>query len=219
MWLNSSGFVANSWNEADGNRARIFELENYVRNAEIARRGCVDAIFFADQPQLTPDPKVRREYPFEPIVLAAAITARVPDIGAIATASTSFSLPCKLARQVASANLLSGGRIGWNAVTTANPFVAQDYGATLAPRNSSKSSRPCGAAGNSPGTMPPARPTTPPARSRPSIMMARSSRFAAPSACPCPLTASRSSRRQAARPRASGLGRGPINGIPCSRAL
>ncbi|XHE16819.1 NtaA/DmoA family FMN-dependent monooxygenase (plasmid) [Agrobacterium deltaense] len=128
MWLNSSGFLANSWNEGGGNRARIFDLENYIRNAEIARRGIIDSVFFADQPQLTPDPKVRHEYPFDPLILASAITSRVPDIGVVATASTSYSLPYTLARQVASIHLLSGGRIAWNAVTTANPIVAGNYG-------------------------------------------------------------------------------------------
>ncbi len=132
MWLNSSGFLPNSWNEGDGNRARIFDLENYVRNAEIARRGIIDSVFFADQPQLTPDPKVRHEYPLDPIVLATAITSRVPDIGVVATATTSFSLPYTLARQIASVNLLSKGRIGWNAVTTANPIVAGNYGSVRA---------------------------------------------------------------------------------------
>ncbi|HRD76750.1 MULTISPECIES: FMNH-dependent EDTA monooxygenase EmoA [Chelativorans] len=131
-WLNSSGVLPNSWNEGRGNRARIFDLENYIRSAEIARRGRIDAFFLADQPQLTPNPKVRPEYPFDPIVLAAAITGRVPDIGGIVTASTSFSLPYTLARQIASVNLLSGGRIGWNAVTTANPAVAANYGAAIA---------------------------------------------------------------------------------------
>ncbi len=132
MWLNSSGFLGGSWNEGGGDRARIFDLENYIRNAEIARRGIIDAVFFADQPQLTPNPAVRHEYPFDPLILASAITSRVPDIGVVATASTSFSLPYTLARQVASVHLLSGGRIAWNAVTTANPIVAGNYGSERA---------------------------------------------------------------------------------------
>ena len=131
-WLNSSGFLGNSWNEGSGDRARIFRLNNYIENAKIAHRGVFDAVFFADQPQLTPNPKVRHEYPIDPLILATAILTNVPDIGAIATVSTSFSLPYTLARQLASINLLSEGRIGWNAVTTANPIVAANYGSVRA---------------------------------------------------------------------------------------
>jgi len=128
MWLNSSGFHEDSWNAGGGDRSRIFKLENYIRNAQIARRGCIDSVFFADQAQLTADPKERAEYPIDPIVLATAITTNVPDIGVIATSSTSFSLPYTLARQIASANMMSEGRVGWNAVTTINPVVAGNYG-------------------------------------------------------------------------------------------
>jgi len=131
-WLNSSGFQGDSWEHLNRDRARIFDIEHYVRNASIARRGTMDAIFLADQPQLTADPRERPEYPFDPITLVTAITSRVPDIGAIATATTSYSLPYTLARQIASANLLSGGRVGWNAVTTNNPNVAGNYGSVKA---------------------------------------------------------------------------------------
>lgn len=128
-WLNSSGFRGDSWDHAARDRARIFTLDHYLRHAEIAHRGVFDAVFLADQPQLTPDPRVRPEYPLDPIVLLTAITSRVPDIGAIATATTSFNHPYTLARQLASLNLLSGGRVAWNAVTTVNPVVARNYGA------------------------------------------------------------------------------------------
>lgn len=142
LWFNSAGTAPDSWSRADdqtdlsgqprGDRSRVFSLEHYERVARIAHRGRFDALFLADQPQLTPDPAMQPEYPVDPIALLSAVTARVPDIGAIATASTSFNLPYALARQIQSANLLSGGRVGWNAVTTFRGVVAENFGASIA---------------------------------------------------------------------------------------
>lgn len=64
----------------------------------------------------------------EPITLLAAIAAQTSRIGLIATASTSFFEPYNLARLFASLDLISGGRAGWNAVTTSHPGAAANFG-------------------------------------------------------------------------------------------
>ena len=55
----------------------------------------------------------------------AAVTSR---IGLVGTASTTYSQPYDVARRFATADHLSKGRVGWNAVTTAHAVAAQMYG-------------------------------------------------------------------------------------------
>ena len=53
----------------------------------------------------------------------AAVTSR---IGLIGTGSTTYSKPWDLARRFATLDHLSGGRAGWNIVTTVTPLVAAE---------------------------------------------------------------------------------------------
>ncbi|WP_053351281.1 NtaA/DmoA family FMN-dependent monooxygenase [Leucobacter musarum] len=104
------------------------DLEHYVRIAETAERGTFDALLFADAPALGAGAGAYLGNPFEPITLLAALAARTSHIGLIPTASTTFNEPYNLARFVASLDLISGGRAGWNAVTTSNLDAARNFG-------------------------------------------------------------------------------------------
>jgi FMN-dependent oxidoreductase (nitrilotriacetate monooxygenase family) len=64
----------------------------------------------------------------EPITLLSALAARTDKIGLIGTASTTYSLPYTHARQFASLDHLSGGRAGWNIVTSWAPQAGLNYG-------------------------------------------------------------------------------------------
>jgi FMN-dependent oxidoreductase (nitrilotriacetate monooxygenase family) len=61
-------------------------------------------------------------------VLLAALAAATEHIGLIATASTSYDEPYNLARRFASVDHVSGGRAGWNIVTTAGADAARNFG-------------------------------------------------------------------------------------------
>ena len=65
---------------------------------------------------------------FEPIALLSALSAVTTNIGLVATISTSYSAPYTTARQVGSLDVLSGGRAGWNVVTTALEGAAANFG-------------------------------------------------------------------------------------------
>jgi len=99
----------------------------WVTVAREAERGLLDAVFFADHPSIgNPNP---RPLGFnEPIVLASVITAETERIGVIASASTTYNDPVELAERLLAADELSGGRIGWNVVTTYAPNVARNFG-------------------------------------------------------------------------------------------
>jgi FMN-dependent oxidoreductase (nitrilotriacetate monooxygenase family) len=111
------------------------EFENYLELARLAEAAKFDAIFFADgvAARLKDVEAASRKahsgiYPFEPITLLSALSSVTSNIGLIATASTSFSDPFNLARQFASLDRLSGGRAGWNLVTSSDPDAAYNFG-------------------------------------------------------------------------------------------
>ncbi|MER8961119.1 LLM class flavin-dependent oxidoreductase [Mesorhizobium sp. M0701] len=110
-------------------------LGDYVELARLAEAAKFDTIFFADgvAARLKDLEAASRKahsgvYPFEPITLLSALSAVTRNIGLIATASTSFSDPYNLARQFASLDHLSGGRAGWNLVTSSDPEAAFNFG-------------------------------------------------------------------------------------------
>ena len=67
---------------------------------------------------------------FEPLTLLSALAMTTRHIGLIATASTTFDAPYHIARRFASLDHISGGRAGWNVVTTSNPDAALNFGLT-----------------------------------------------------------------------------------------
>ena len=71
-----------------------------------------------------------RSIGFEPVSLLSALAARTERIGLVSTASTSYNEPYGLARMFASLDNLSGGRAGWNLVTSASPIEAANFVAT-----------------------------------------------------------------------------------------
>ncbi len=64
---------------------------------------------------------------FEPLTILSALATVTSKIGLAGTVSTSYSDPFTVARQFASLDLLSGGRAGWNAVTTPLEGTAKNY--------------------------------------------------------------------------------------------
>jgi len=58
---------------------------------------------------------------FEPFTLLSALSQATEHIGLVATGSTTFDAPYHIARRFASLDHISGGRAGWNIVTTSNP--------------------------------------------------------------------------------------------------
>jgi FMN-dependent oxidoreductase (nitrilotriacetate monooxygenase family) len=103
------------------------DVRHFQNLARIAERGTFDSLFLADGVQLFGDVKHSIANRFEPITLLTALAAVTEHIGLIATASTGFSEPFNLARWFSSLDHISGGRAGWNIVTTASDTAAQNF--------------------------------------------------------------------------------------------
>ncbi len=127
-FLMSTGHHEASWRLPESNPYAITDISHYLNLARIAERGKFDSVFFADAPALFSEVGRRPSGSIEPTVLLTAIAAATDRIGLIATASTTYNDPFNLARRFASVDHVSGGRAGWNIVTTASPDAAKNFG-------------------------------------------------------------------------------------------
>ncbi|MGW9413336.1 LLM class flavin-dependent oxidoreductase [Arthrobacter cupressi] len=127
-FLMSTGHHEASWRLPESDPIANTKVEHYQRLARIAERGKLDSIFFADSPVLFGEVGRRPAGKLEPTVLLTAIAGATEKIGLIATASTTYNEPFNLARRFASVDWVSGGRAGWNVVTTAGPDAARNFG-------------------------------------------------------------------------------------------
>jgi FMN-dependent oxidoreductase (nitrilotriacetate monooxygenase family) len=105
-------------------------LDHHVQQAQIAEAGKFDFIFMADSPYIdgSSTPSVLNR--LEPLTILSAVAAVTRKIGLVGTVTTSFSEPYTVARQFASLDHISGGRAGWNVVTTGLEGAARNYGRT-----------------------------------------------------------------------------------------
>src|SRR3954451_7816061 len=110
-----------------------FNFQHIKRLAQTLERGKFDAFFMADHLAVLnmPIEALKRSHTstsFDPLTLLPALAAVTEHIGLIATASTTYNEPYHIARKFASLDHISGGRAGWNLVTTSNPDAALNFG-------------------------------------------------------------------------------------------
>lgn len=127
-FLMTAGHHEAAWRLPESNPYAGVDVDHHINLARIAERGTFDSIFFADGPALFSDIGRRPAGGLEPLTLLAAIAVATERIGLIATASTTYNSPYNLARRFASIDHISGGRAGWNVVTTAAPQAARNFG-------------------------------------------------------------------------------------------
>jgi len=132
--MNNTGVHPASWLHPDAPPHTGNSIEYYTDLAQTAERAKLDLLFRADTPAArTRDLEAWSRYPLfmnvlEPLTLLSALAGATSHIGLGGTATTSFSEPYNIARQFASLDRLSGGRAGWNVVTSANEYVALNFG-------------------------------------------------------------------------------------------
>jgi alkanesulfonate monooxygenase len=110
-----------------------FNLGHITRFAQRLEDAKFDAFFMADHLAVLnmPVEALKRSHTvtsFDPLTLLPALAVQTQRLGLIATASTTFEPPYMIARRFASLDHISGGRAGWNIVTTSNPDAALNFG-------------------------------------------------------------------------------------------
>ncbi len=127
IWPN--GYHESAWRVVPDDVRGVLGLSYYVDIARIAERGLMDSIFLADnlaiaEYRATHLPQTQ----FDPISVLSALAATTEHIGLIGTGSTTYSKPWDLARRFATLDHLSGGRAGWNIVTTIVSLAGANFG-------------------------------------------------------------------------------------------
>ncbi|GLK87675.1 LLM class flavin-dependent oxidoreductase [Pseudomonas turukhanskensis] len=131
-FLMGSGHHLAAWRHPRAYSDGGLNFAHFKRLAQTAERGKFDAIFFADNLAMLGDGELGKYTAlgdvFDPLVLLSGLATVTEHIGLISTVSTSYNEPYLLARKFASLDHLSGGRAGWNLVTSALDQEAQNFG-------------------------------------------------------------------------------------------
>jgi len=123
-----------AWRHPDSTADAGVEIQHYIDIAQQAEANFFHAVFVADYmfsyEQKDAAQASRSAYAtyLEPLTLLAALAVSTKNIGLIATQTTTYNEPYNLARRFASLDLISGGRAGWNLVTTGNEPEAYNFG-------------------------------------------------------------------------------------------
>lgn len=117
-----------AWRHPRTDVRNLTDVKHFQRLARLAERGKLDSVFFADGLAVGPRVKHNTQAVFEPITLLTAMATVTEHVGLIATATTGYIEPYTLARSFASLDHISGGRAGWNIVTSAGEDEAANFG-------------------------------------------------------------------------------------------
>jgi len=130
-FLMATGHHVAAWRHPDVPANAGLDIRHYRHLAQVAEAARFDALFVADSvaaPTGEIASHMARSDHFEPLTLLSALSAVTDHIGLIATATTTYNEPYHVARKFASLDHLSGGRAGWNLVTSDAAAEAQNFG-------------------------------------------------------------------------------------------
>lgn len=134
LFFEGCGHHIAAWRDPDVDAHAKQSLAHYVEIARLAERGKFDLLFTADtNATFGPDDveawtRTTAASRLEPITLLGALAAVTSRIGLVATATTTYFEPFHVARFFASLDQISGGRAGWNLVTSAAAAEAYNFG-------------------------------------------------------------------------------------------
>src|SRR5882757_1576136 len=133
-FLYPAGHHIAAWRHPDAQADAGINFKHYAALARTAEAAKFDLLFLADGVGTRGDnleflSRTAHSYvaQFEPLTLLSALAAVTEKIGLVGTASTSFNEPYHIARKFASLDHISGGRAGWNLVTSSSEFEAKNF--------------------------------------------------------------------------------------------
>lgn len=130
-----------AWRMPESDPHAVTKLPFWIDVAQRAEAAGFDALFLGDVLALQAGADKHLSDAMDPIVIMSALAAVTSRIGLIATASTSFDHPFHLARRFACLDHISGGRAGWNIVTSSNPLEARNFGLDTMPEHAERYAR------------------------------------------------------------------------------
>ncbi len=134
------GYHLAAWRHPEAPAGGNMELPHFIRVTQAAERGLFDMAFLADGVGIRfhDEPpgalsRTSKNVQFEPLTLLSALAMVTQRVGLVATASTTYNEPYHVARKFASLDHISGGRAGWNVVTSVTDMEAQNFNLDRAP--------------------------------------------------------------------------------------
>jgi FMN-dependent oxidoreductase (nitrilotriacetate monooxygenase family) len=118
----------NRWLDPEIPADASVNIDWYIDVARQAEAAKFDLVFIVDSQFITPHSPPHYLNRLEPLTLLSALAVATSNIGLIGTATTSYNEPYNLARRLASLDLISKGRAGWNVVTSGDAGTAGNYG-------------------------------------------------------------------------------------------
>ena len=100
----------------------------YIERARQLQAARFDFVFIVDSQFITADSPPHYLNRLEPLTLLSALAVSTTNIGLVGTITTSYNHPFNVARRLASLDLISGGRAGWNVVTSGDAGTSGNYG-------------------------------------------------------------------------------------------
>ncbi|MFW0786060.1 NtaA/DmoA family FMN-dependent monooxygenase [Gordonia sp. CPCC 206044] len=125
--LTEYGRHSGAWRHPAADVSTIPNLGAYIHGAQWAERGFFDQTFMADTPVHSYGNSSVTGTRVDPLEMASAITAATSHVGVIATLSTSYNEPFDVARRGASADHISGARLGINYVASSGDATARNF--------------------------------------------------------------------------------------------
>lgn len=135
LFVHGRGHHEASWRHPRSTGESLTDIGYFQKLATIAERGRFDSMFLADVLVLGNQIANRAAAGLEPLTTLAALAGATSRIGLIGTASTTYYEPFNLARLFASLDHISGGRAGWNIVTSWATGVERNFNNRLYPHD------------------------------------------------------------------------------------
>jgi FMN-dependent oxidoreductase (nitrilotriacetate monooxygenase family) len=139
-FLYGCGHHSAAWRHPDSRVEDLGDIAYYEELAQLAERGKFDAVFFADGHSVR-DPAGAGTWFLEPITALSAMARATTHIGLVTTVSSTFYTPFHAARMLASLDHISGGRAGWNVVTSMFDAEARNHGMDAIPAREERYAR------------------------------------------------------------------------------
>lgn len=119
---------SNRWLDPDIPADASVNIDWYIDAARQAEAAKFDLVFIVDSQFITEHSPPHYLNRLEPLTLLSALAVATSRIGLVGTFTTSYNDPYNLVRRLASLDLISKGRAGWNVVTSGDAGTAGNYG-------------------------------------------------------------------------------------------
>jgi alkanesulfonate monooxygenase SsuD/methylene tetrahydromethanopterin reductase-like flavin-dependent oxidoreductase (luciferase family) len=116
------------WKDSRVAKNASIDIQYYIQQAQAAEHALFDAFFIVDSQFINSTYPAHYLNRLEPLTLLSAVAVHTTHIGLVATASSTYNSPFNLARRLASLDHISGGRAGWNVVTSFDTGTSRNYG-------------------------------------------------------------------------------------------